>query len=272
VTPTDPLAEALREGVRGRVTTSAAEVEPYSTDFSGVCRSVPRAVVVPAHEQDVIHALRMARSFGLPVAIRGAGHSANGRTVSDGGILLVNRADHAECEIQADGRVEVSARTPWRLLQIELARRGRAAPVLTDYLDLTVGGTLSVGGYGVRSIADGAQVEHVERLRLICPDGIAVWCSPRERADLFRSSLAGLGQAGVIERVVLRTIPYVRFTDLYACEHETTDALLDALRLATEAADPRPDHFLAYITAERITSQYGRSVTSLERALLGEPP
>ncbi|WNG52560.1 FAD-binding protein [Archangium minus] len=106
-----------------------------------------------------------------------------------------------------DGRAEATCRSRWKRVERTLAEAGRMFPILTTLLRTSVGGTLSVGGYGVRSFVDGAQVDQVERARLILPDGQAVWCSREENSELFRFALAGFGQIGVLERVVLRTVP-----------------------------------------------------------------
>lgn len=144
------------------------------------------------------------RERGLPLVVRGAGHSCGGQSLGEGGVVLWNRSDVADARLEGD-EVEVSGRTTWNALEAFLGARDRTPLVMPDHLDLTVGGTLSVGGYGVRSVAWGSQVDRVRSLRLITPDGNARWLDATD--PLARHALAGLGRVGVIERVRMSTAP-----------------------------------------------------------------
>src|SRR5256885_2441936 len=186
----------MRSSVDGVLPNVPAE---YCADFGRLIRRVPRAVVRATREQQVVDTLKTARRLGLRVTVRGQGHSCFGQTVTDG-VLLSNAADRSVApRLIGDDLAEVSARSRWREVEAFLNRHGRSFAVLADYLDLSVGGTLSVGGYGVDSVVYGAQVDHVDRIRLITPDGAALRCSPLENTDLFAYALGGLGQVGVID-------------------------------------------------------------------------
>lgn len=219
------LIGALRAGVSGRVSAAGPETGCFARDFGGAEERRPAVVVHAGCEEDVAHTLRTARAARVPVRVRGAGHSCGGQSLCAGGIVLVNQSSGADFRLLEEGRVEVAGRSSWNALEAGLAAAGRAPPVLTDYLDLTVGGTLSVGGYGVRSIVHGSQVGQVDRLRLVLPDGTAQWCSADEDARLFRHALCGLGRFGVIERVVMRTVPHRRRCRLLRFGHDSLDEL-----------------------------------------------
>ena len=248
------LYRFLRSGIQGEVLPAG---DSRSTDFGGVIKRTPRVVVRPWNEQDVFHCFSVAREMGLTVSFRGAGHSCHGQTLSDGGIVIENSGDTAEFELLEDHQVQVSSKTLWHDLERGLNERGRSVPVVTDYLDLSVGGTLSVGGYGIDSIAHGAQVDQVTKLRLLLPDGTARWCSENENSDLFRFSLAGLGQMGFIDEVVTGTVPYQGFTRLYQFAYGNLVAFLDSLAWMQEWAVPWPSHFCALISHGGILSEYG---------------
>ena len=248
------LYRLLRSGIRGEVLPPG---DSWSTDFGGVVQRAPRVVVRPGHEQDVFHCFSVAREMGLTVAFRGAGHSCHGQTLSDGGIVIENLGDSAELELLEDDQVQVSSKTLWHDLERRLNERGRSVPVVTDYLDLSVGGTLSVGGYGIDSIAHGAQVDQVTKLRLLLPDGTARWCSENENGDLFRFSLAGLGQMGFIDEVVTGTVPYREFTRLYQYSYGDLVKFLDSLAWMQDWAGPWPSNFCALISHGGILSEYG---------------
>ncbi|MEW5985418.1 MAG: cysteine peptidase family C39 domain-containing protein [Chloroflexota bacterium] len=242
----DPLASRLQAGVVGEVLTLPAQVATYSQDFGRLVTKQPPVVVKTTGEADVVHCLQVARAAGLPVTVRGTAHSVMGQTLSDQGVVMVNAADHVEFRLLEDQRVEVSGRSQWAYLERELNRLGRSAPVLTGNLKTTVGGTLSVGGYGQRSVTYGAQVHQVERVRLAQPDGMAVWCAPDENPQLFRYSLAGLGQVGVMERVVMRTIPFPRPLRHLVYQQPTATTWLDSFAWLEGEPGEWLESFLAY--------------------------
>jgi FAD/FMN-containing dehydrogenase len=195
----DRLITALR--CSATVTVEPGRVE---TDFGAWCRARPMVIACASTTEAVAHVVRTCRAEGAPLVVRGAGHSLYGQTLNEGGVVLLNRGS-PEVRVSADGAVEVSTRTTWSDLERTLRRHGRTAPVLTDYLGLTVGGTLAVGGYGARSVSAGAQTEQVLRLQLVLPNGDVTWVEPTE--ELFGFALASLGAVGVIDRVVMRTLP-----------------------------------------------------------------
>ncbi|MET8874544.1 FAD-binding protein [Nocardia sp. NPDC004604] len=166
---------------------------------------------------------------GRPMTLRGAGHSCDGQTVTDGELLVTYAPDTAAAQIRelGDGLVEVPAGISWYGLERYLNRRGRAVPVLTDYLHASVGGTLSVGGIGINSVRYGMQVDHVERIQLIDGTGTSRWCSRTDHPELFRFALGGLGTVGLIERAVLRTVPYCRDTHVHRTYHATPTELVE---------------------------------------------
>jgi FAD/FMN-containing dehydrogenase len=226
--------------------------EQLHTDFGGIRRARPSRVNGPDGD------LAAALVTGTPTTLRGAGHSCNGQTVTDG-ILLLNSAPRQDagphCRDVGDGSVEVPASLDWHSLETELNRRGRSAPVLTDYLRLSVGGTLSVGGMGLNSIEHGLQTDQVERIRLIDGAGKARWCSSTDHPELFRFALAGLGQAGLIDRVVLRTVPYLRYAHVHRTHHTTTAELA---AYADQVAKTRGiQHYNAYVCGSQIFSETG---------------
>ena len=91
--------------------------------------------------------------------------------------------------------------------------RDLAPPTLTDFLEISVGGTLSVGGIGSQTFRFGPQVENVLELHVVTGRGDLVPCSPAQRPGLYAAVRAGLGQFGVIVGARLRLIaapPHVR--------------------------------------------------------------
>jgi len=233
---------------------------------------VPSLVVEARSDDDVRAALAVSRSAGVPVAIRGCGHSCNGQTLTEGIQIVAVPPRGAAVRPLGGGVFEIDARARWRQVEAELHAQGRTVPVLADYLDLTVGGTLSVGGYGATSIVHGAQVDHVESLELILPDGSTVRCSREESRELFRLSLAGLGQVGVIARATIRTVPHQPYSALFVYEHGSLSELVEAQGWMTQPRDVWPSLFKAVHARGRFVSTCGVTAPSLGAAWKLQPP
>jgi len=166
----------------------------FASDFGNLIIRQPIIVAQISCENDIREIFKIANAYKIPVAIRGKGHSSNGQTLTHG-IVILNYQSHAkkgDVQFLNDGSVLVPTRITWQTLEETLNKQNRSFPVLTTQLKTTIGGTLSVGGIGVRSIKYGAQIDQVLKLKLILPTGESVWCSAEENNDLFQSSLISL--------------------------------------------------------------------------------
>ena len=81
--------EELRRAIHGRVITpNDHDYERARSSWNADHDRRPALVVYCAGVDDVERALEFARSEGLPVAIRGGGHSVPGFSTCDGGIVI----------------------------------------------------------------------------------------------------------------------------------------------------------------------------------------
>jgi len=226
-----------------------------STDFGRTRYLRPQQVVTATRREDILTAFDLARKLDAPITVRASGHSCNGQTLSDG-VVVYNRLETTEIKFLGDGLVQIPARSTWRAVETALNRHGLKAPVITDYLATTVGGTLSVGGIGLNSIVNGFQIDNVARLELLRPVQGPTWCSPSEHPDLFRAALGGLGQVGVIESVVIQAHPYKRFCHTVKRAHPSLRHLLDTLPPLTEPGSG-VDHLHGYFRGENYFTEFG---------------
>ena len=70
----------------------------------------------------------------------------------------------------------------------------------TNYLGLSVGGTLAVGGIGGSTSRYGMQTDNVLELDAVTGDGHELTCSAESNPHAFDAVRAGLGQCGIITR------------------------------------------------------------------------
>jgi cytokinin dehydrogenase len=189
--------------ITGRVLTDEASRAALSTDFGRVVERKPEAVVRPASAEDVAETVKFAGRRSLKLSVRGSGHSQNGQSLSSQIVLDTRELGQVLRIDEERSTVVCQAGVTWRALLGKLAPWGLSPPVLTNNLDVTVGGTLSTAGLGVASWRQGTQADHCLELEVVTGAGERVRCSPRSNAELFDAVRAGSGWFGVITEATL---------------------------------------------------------------------
>jgi cytokinin dehydrogenase len=208
------------------VTTLAAAAD----DFGHLVHQTPNAVLLPASAHDVAAAVRRAAGQGRRFAAQGRRHSVFGRAQARDGIVADMGRLRTLHAVQRD-RVVVDAGATWGEVVAATLPHGRTPPVLTDYLDLSVGGTLAVGGVGSATSRLGVMSDHVLELEVVTGQGEQDICSPDRHPSLFDAVRAGLGQVGVITRATLRLVPAPRLVRRFLLFHPDLATMLGDQRL-----------------------------------------
>ncbi|TVU34915.1 hypothetical protein EJB05_16771 [Eragrostis curvula] len=215
--PVDPPAELLQLGDvgGGRLSVDPSDVHEASRDFGGVARGEPMAVFHPRGAGDVAALVRAAHGSarGLRVSARGHGHSISGQAQAPGGVVVdMSHGPGAAARARARALpayspalgghyVDVWGGELWAdVLNWTLANGGLAPRSWTDYLYLSVGGTLSNAGISGQAFHYGPQISNVYELDVVTGKGEVVTCSETKNPDLFFGALGGLGQFGIITR------------------------------------------------------------------------
>ncbi|WP_309112200.1 FAD-binding protein [Saccharothrix sp.] len=215
--------------LEGVLSTSEADLVWAAQDFGRVVHHRPLAVLHAASRHDVAAVQRFAQTHDLTVVPRAQGHSTHGQAQAPGGIVLnLNHLDTVH-HVSPD-RMVVDAGATWSKVVTAALAHGATPPVLTDYLELSVGGTLSVGGLGGASHRRGAQTDNVLELDVITPDGTLRTCSPALHPDLFDAVRAGYGRHGVIVQAALRLVPAPTHARTYRLRYRHLPDLLAAQR------------------------------------------
>ncbi len=133
----------------GQLRDDEASLAAATNNFGHHATLTPAAVLVPGSVDDIVRLIRFARQHRIPVAARGQGHGTMAQAQAEGGVVVDMRALGAVREVSRESVVaEGGAR--WASILAHTLPRGLTPPTLTDYQDLSVGGTLSVGGIGAR--------------------------------------------------------------------------------------------------------------------------
>ncbi|WP_198539220.1 FAD-binding protein [Streptomyces graminilatus] len=220
--------------MRDRWRTDEAGLISAADDFGHCVHAKPSAVLAPRSPAEVQEAVSYAADRGITLAARGAGHSTYGQGQAADGIVLDMTDLDTVHEVGPD-HIAVDAGARWSDVVAATLPGHRTPPVLTDFLGTTVGGTLSVGGFGGASHRHGAQTDNVVDLDVVTGTGALVRCSPLANRDLFDCVRGGLGQFGVIVRATLRLVPAFDTTHWYKFRYnDLTVFLTEQTRLAHE--------------------------------------
>lgn len=157
----------------------------------------PAVIVRAGTVADVPPALRLARQHGLPVAVRGGGHSVAGYGTVDGGLVL----DLGACrdiEVEPEARtVSVGPGATLADLDRATTAHGLAVPVgvisATGVAGLTLG-----GGFGWLTRAYGLTVDNLVAAEVVAADGTTHHAGPDGDRELLWALQGGGGNFGVV--------------------------------------------------------------------------
>ena len=182
-----------------------AALQGAADDFGHVVHHKPVAVLRPGDAQDIAKLVQLANRQGFKVAMRGQGHSFFGQTQVAGGVVVDSSSLNAVRIVKTgtEGIAEIGAGSKWHPVLMAANSEKLTVPVITDTF-LSVGGTIGTGGFGVTSYNLGLQVDHVQELEVVTGEGQIITCSDARNSDLFNAMLGGLGQCGIITKVVMR--------------------------------------------------------------------
>ena len=202
-------------------------------DNGGHVRRSPIAVLKPRSVADIVRMVAYANKHRLKIAMRGQGHSQYGQSQVEGGVV-VNSSTLNAVRWHGNDAVDAQPGALWGDVAKVTLEKSLTPPVMPDAMMLTVGGTLSVGGIGETTYRYGAQVDNVLELDVVTGAGELTTCSPDRNDELFRMTLAGMGQCGMIVRARLRLLPAPAFVSIHPLVYDDLDAFLsDQGQLAT---------------------------------------
>ncbi|KAK3223905.1 hypothetical protein Dsin_010930 [Dipteronia sinensis] len=190
------------------------EVHHAARDFGNRYQFLPSAVLHPKSVSDIAttikHIWEMGPHSELTVAARGHGHSLQGQAQSHRGVVInMESLQGPKMQVNTGNfpYVDVSGGELWINILRETLKYGLAPKSWTDYLHLTVGGTLSNAGISGQAFRHGPQISNVHQLEVVTGKGEIISCSKKQNSELFHSVLGGLGQFGVVTRAKISLEP-----------------------------------------------------------------
>ncbi|KAH9552870.1 hypothetical protein CY35_09G089200 [Sphagnum magellanicum] len=163
---------------------------------------------------ELIRAMASSSAANLTVAAKGVGHSTNGQSQANKGVVIEMSTMKEVIKVMPYGDedcalpfVEASGGELWVNVMQATLKEGLAPNSWTDYLHVTVGGTLCNAGVGGQTFRHGPQISSVLQLEVVTGKGEIVTCSASKQPVLFFAVLGGLGQFGIITKARILLVP-----------------------------------------------------------------
>lgn len=150
------------------------DLSAAAQDFGNLSSFPPVAVLHPGSVADIAktvrHVFLMGEHSTLTVAARGHGHSIYGQSQAAGGIVIRMeslQSDRMKVHTGASPYVDAPGGELWINVLKETLKYGLAPKSWTDYLYLTLGGTLSNAGVSGQTFRHGPQISNVKELEIV---------------------------------------------------------------------------------------------------------
>jgi hypothetical protein len=260
------MKKIVQEFVQRKLSYFADEfsLTKFSHNFGGSFL-LPLIVVEPRNRLDIIEIVKIANKYKLALAVKGFGHAAGKQNEVTNGILInIRTLNHIRgISINKEGipLMDVDAGVSWREL-LDYCLNYQLIPyIFTDWLELTVGGTISLGGIGASSFLYGLQADHVQDASIVSNPGRLYKVDKDNYPHLFNAAKSGLGQFGIFTdfKIPLRKSPQkvilhkLVFTDINEFFKESFAVL------QTKKVDAIIAHFecnLAHVIKDRMGIHY----------------
>jgi len=180
-----------------------AEYDDARAVYNAMIDKRPAMIARCRTAEDVTASLGYARKSGLPVAVRGGGHSGPGFGAVDGG-MVIDLSPMDRIDVNPDARtVRVQGGATWGQVDAATHAFGLATP--SGIIATTgVGGLTLGGGHGYLSRKYGLTIDNLLEAEVVLADGRVVVASASDHPDLFWALRGGGGNFGVVTAFTFR--------------------------------------------------------------------
>lgn len=209
----------------------------FNQGFNKRIKKLPKYIAVCRTEKGVQYALAKAAVESLPVAIKSGGHSFEGFSTNDGG-MVINLSEMKQVEWLSADRVRLGPGCTLKEIQDALFPKKRLIPAGSCGTVGIAGLTLG-GGYGFFSRKYGLTCDSLEQLELITADGEKKSLSEGD-ALFWACKGAGNGNFGVVTALTFQTSPMPAAFSAHTFKFRNLDAgRFDRLLQSWMALEPR---------------------------------
>ncbi len=150
--------------IQGEIHSENQLREFYSVDASSY-QIIPKVIVVPKHERDVINTIKIAKKFRTSVTVRGAGTGLVGSALNDGIILDMKHFDSVK--IKKNYVIVGSGVIKGKLDRVLVKNKKFFPPNPSIGSFCSVGGMLGNNSSGSRSLKYGSVIDNVIEVTII---------------------------------------------------------------------------------------------------------
>src|SRR5512145_3034877 len=208
------LEAELRSAVSGETRFDSGMRAAYAADASNY-RQVPIGVVLPRSVEDVVAAMRVCASHGVPVLARGGATSLNGQCVNVA--VVIDCSKYLDRVLSVDPAARLAYVEPGAVcdtLRDAAELHGLTfAPDPATHSRCTLGGMIGNNSCGPHSVMAGTTVDNIERLEVLTYDGARFWCGGTSEGELQRIVSLGGRQAEIysaLQRIAQRYAELIR--------------------------------------------------------------
>jgi FAD/FMN-containing dehydrogenase len=167
--------------------------------FNAMVDRRPTLIVRPRSTGDVSLAIRYARDAGLPIAVRGGGHSVAGHAVADAA-LVIDLSLMRGVAVDPDHRLaHADGGALWEDVDRATTAFGLATPGGT-FVDTGIGGLTLGGGIGILMPVAGFTCDNLVEAEVVTADGAVVVAGGDGDPELLWALRGGGGNFGVVTR------------------------------------------------------------------------
>ena len=194
--------------------TEKSELIPYESDGLTAFKALPRAVVLPEKQSEVIDIVQLCHRYSVPFVARGSGTSLSGGSLpnTDGIVIGLNRINRI-LSLDAGQRIAIvesgvinkdvsDAAYPYGLYY---------APDPSSQGVCTIGGNVAFNSGGAHCLKYGMTSNHVMGIKAVLPDGNLVELGGQSLEnigpDLVGLFVGSEGLFGIALEITLRLLP-----------------------------------------------------------------
>jgi glycolate oxidase len=196
-----------------RLITAAGPMRVFESDGVTALAALPRAVVMPISEEEIVEAVRWCFRHEIPWVARGSGTSLSGGSVpvADGLVIAINRMNRC-LRIDPDQRIAV---VQPGMINARLGRAAAAyglhyAPDPSSMQVCSIGGNLAFNSGGAHCLKYGMTTNHILGCRVVLADGEVVTLGG-ESLEIEGPDTVGLfcgseGTMGIATEITVRLV------------------------------------------------------------------
>jgi FAD/FMN-containing dehydrogenase len=235
---------------------------------NGLIDRQPAVIVRCAGATDIAGAVKLARSSGLEISVRGGGHNVAGRAVAEGG-LMIDLSPMRGIHVDPAAR---TARAQGGVLWAELNREAHAhgLAVTGGAISSTgIAGYTLGGGLGWLMAKHGLGCDNLLGVELVTADGEILNVDDASHPDLMWALRGGGGNFGVAASLVYRLHPVSMVTGGLIAH--PIDAAPDMLRFYRDAVAGCSDDLTVFAAVVHAPDGSGMKLAAMVVFHTGDP-